>query len=236
MPGRWPDLHHSLSTARPELPRSAAIIRRLSDRVGECATSAQVETRGPAGPGPGRIFHLDRQAGVPKPGPTRGDGRPRGRGAGGCEAQRYRPGALRSVRMEGFLPVWGGFSSRSGVKPSLHQSDRPTEPRSTTTRAPPQSQEPKQLVPCPRVLVFSPSPASPRSLTKRPGHSWYARGEGQPSSLVCEGRRPPNSRGCPPELRRERNAGVRGPAGTRWGDKRKPPAPKVGPGALAVSR
>ena len=33
----------------------------------------------------------------------------------------------RSVRVEGFLPVWGGFSSRIGLKPSTHQDTDPTD-------------------------------------------------------------------------------------------------------------
>ena len=36
--------------------------------------------------------------------------------------------APRSVRVEGFLPVWGGFSSLTGLKPSSHQTQTPSNP------------------------------------------------------------------------------------------------------------
>ena len=49
---RCPDLHHSRN-AIPPRPRSTATTRQLTDRVSECPTSAQAETRRPAsGPSP----------------------------------------------------------------------------------------------------------------------------------------------------------------------------------------
>ena len=54
----------------PELPRSAASSRRRTDRVGECATSAQAETHGPPRPGWGGSAHPIRDEILPTPAAT----------------------------------------------------------------------------------------------------------------------------------------------------------------------
>jgi hypothetical protein len=66
-PRRRSDLHHSPSSAIPDRPRSTASTRRLPDRVSECPTSAQAETRRPAGPDWGGSAHLIRDEILPTP-------------------------------------------------------------------------------------------------------------------------------------------------------------------------
>ena len=66
----------------------------------------------------------------PDPDRTGGEGWPRVRGAGGCGHGDTGPGVrpTDSVRVEGFLPVWGGFSSLTGLKPSPDQTQTPPNP------------------------------------------------------------------------------------------------------------
>ena len=57
-----------------------------------------------------------------------GEGRPRVRDAGGSGHAATGPGVRpRSVWVEGFLPVRGGFSSPTALKPSTHQDTDPTD-------------------------------------------------------------------------------------------------------------
>jgi hypothetical protein len=49
-------------------------------------------------------------------------------------ARSYRPGgAPRCVRVKGFLPVRGGFSSRTALKPSTHRTPTPPNPTDRVT-------------------------------------------------------------------------------------------------------
>ena len=78
-------------------------------------------------------------AGQTSPDPGRTGGGLAVRGAAGCGHGYTAPGCVPpiavirmvaegSVRVEGFLPVWGGFSSRTGLKPSPHQTQTPPNP------------------------------------------------------------------------------------------------------------
>ena len=80
--------------------------------------------------GLGGVTHLDRRARLLRPRSDRGD---RGLAMGPWRwrvwARTYRPGgAPPFCWVEGFLPVRGGFSSRTALKPSTHRTPTPPNP------------------------------------------------------------------------------------------------------------
>ena len=100
----------------------------------DCRRSAAVGRRGLSGE-----RYPPGSAGQTSPDPGRTGGGLAVRGAAGCGHGYTAPGCVPpiavirmvaegSVRVEGFLPVWGGFSSRTGLKPSPHQTQTPPNP------------------------------------------------------------------------------------------------------------
>jgi hypothetical protein len=113
-------LRSAVSVRAPSPPHPAWARRGLSTASRRWSTGVCL----------GSVTHLDRQATLPPTpiGPAGKRAWPRVRDAGGSWARGYRPrGAPGSVRVEGFLPVWGGVSSPIGLKPSTHPDTDPTD-------------------------------------------------------------------------------------------------------------